>query len=941
MLSPLRLARNCLFRPSSFRALLAQSPPIRYPPRIGVTVRYCSTETTTLPRTQLFTNKMDVCPAPVKEKYERLPTFAVPQHYEIKIVPDMQTFAFTGSVSMTIRILEPTDFLKVHMVSIKLDSVKLTLEDGKVLKDLSHTYDPKFNIATINLGNMVRPQTVILSLDYTGEINDKMRGFYRSSYKDEHNQEKFLASTQFESTYARYAFPCFDEPIYKATFDISIVADPGMSAISNMPAVSTTPCDFKGVKKVWIKFDRTPQMSSYLVAFVVGELEYIQTCSKSGTIIRVFTVPGKRSQGIYSLDLAAKAIDWYNEWFGIDYPLPKCDLIAIPDFSMGAMENWGLVTYREVALLVDPAKSSTRQKSRVALVVAHELAHFWFGNLVTMKWWTDLWLKEGFASFMEYLFVGTNYPEFKIWEHFVNDELAQGFGLDALRNSHPIEVEIDDPCELEEIYDNITYAKSNAVNRMLFHYLGEETFQAGLRLYLKKFQYDNAVTLDLWNALGDASQQNVAKLMSGWTKQMGYPVITVTDKQQGKNRILSLSQKRFIADGGEDPENSLWQVPITVCVGSKPSEVKGKFLLVGRDQDIEVPDVAEGEWVKLNAGASGFYRVDHSQEMLKAMIPDISNGKMPLLDRFSIVNDLFALVQAGRVRASSFLSVLGAMHNEEGYIVWQSLAGGIDDISNVLHYAPDPSLTKRFNSFVVRTMENLGQRLGWDCHEGEDSQRAILRSVVHGRLMRAGHDGTIRKASTLFADHVQSKRPLHPDLRLCIFTAAVRNGGETAFNQLMQIFETAGFPEVERNCIIALSQTQDPNLLQRLFKYAIHDGKARAQDHMLFFYGASTSKTGQAFLWQYFKENMAYLVEKFGGVGSGLFQRCLKLSIERQCTEEFAQEVEKFFCHSLSPQDLKTLDRPIRQATEAVRLNQKLLQSNLQDIQQFLSKEGL
>ncbi|KAK5967675.1 Puromycin-sensitive aminopeptidase [Trichostrongylus colubriformis] len=940
MLSPLRFARNNLFRPSSFRALLAQTPPIHYP-RIGLTVRCCNTETATFPKPTSFKTKMDTCAAPPKEKYERLPMFAVPEHYDIKIVPDMQTFAFTGTVALTIRILEPTDVLKIHMVSIKLDSVNLTLEDDRVLSKLNHTYDPKFNIATIELGDMVLPQTVTLSLDYTGEINDKMRGFYRSTYKDENNKEKFLASTQFESTYARYAFPCFDEPIYKATFDISIVTDPGLTAISNMPVVSATPCDFRGAKKVWVKFDRTPQMSPYLVAFVVGELDYLQTSSKSGTIMRVYTVPGKRGQGTYSLDLAAKAIDWYNDWFGIDYPLPKCDLIAIPDFSMGAMENWGLVTYREVALLIDPAKSSTRQKARVALVVAHELAHFWFGNLVTMKWWTDLWLKEGFASFMEYLFVGYNCPEFKIWEHFVNDELAQGFDLDALRNSHPIEVEIDNPCELEEIYDNITYAKSNAINRMLFYYLGEPTFQAGLRLYLKKFQYDNAVTLDLWEALGEASQQDVAKLMSGWTKQMGYPVISVTDKQKGSKRILSLSQKRFIADGGEDPENSLWQVPVTVCVGSKPNEVKGKFLLVDREQEVEVPDVAEGEWVKLNAGATGFYRVDHSEEMLKAMIPDISNRKMQLLDRFSVVNDLFALVQAGRTRASSFLSVLAAMHNEEEYIVWQSLAGGIDDISNALHYAPNPESSKQFDSFVIKTMGHLGEKLGWDCHEGEDSQRGILRAVVHGRLMRAGHEPTINKASTLFADHVKSKRPLHPDLRLCIFTTAVRNGGETAFNQLLQIYESAGFPEVERNCITALSQSQNPKLLQRLFKYAIQDGKARAQDHMLLFYGASSSKIGQTFLWQFVKENISYLVEKFGGVGSSLFQRCLKLSIERQCTEEFAQEVEKFLCHSLSPQDLQTLDRPIKQATEAVRLNKKLLQSNMEDIEQFLRKQGL
>ncbi|KHJ81160.1 hypothetical protein OESDEN_19154, partial [Oesophagostomum dentatum] len=254
---------------------------------------------------------------------------------------------------------------------------------------------------------------------------------------------------------------------------------------------------------------------------------------------------------------------------------------------------------------------------------------------------------------------------------------------DGLRNSHPIEVEIDNPCELEEIYDNITYAKSNCINRMLFYYLGEPTFQAGLRLYLKKFQYDNAVTLDLWEAHHEASGEDVVKLMSGWTKQMGYPLVTVSDKQQGTSRILTLSQRRFLADGGEDTSNPLWQVPINVCVGSNPGEVKGKFLLVDREQEIEVPNVKEKEWVKLNAGSTGFYRVEYSPEMLQAMIPDLSSGKMLLLDRFSVVNDLFALVQAGKARASSFLSVLAALQNEEEYIVWQSLAAGIEDIANV------------------------------------------------------------------------------------------------------------------------------------------------------------------------------------------------------------------------------------------------------------------
>ncbi|VDM52114.1 unnamed protein product [Angiostrongylus costaricensis] len=751
------------------------------------------------------------------------------------------------------------------MMSIKIDAAKVTLSDA--LDDLNHVYDQKFNIATIDLGAAVTPQTIVLSLEYTGEINDKMRGFYRSSYKDDLNREKFLASTQFESTYARYAFPCFDEPIYKATFDVSLVVDPGMTAISNMPynVVYFENTSTLHYRKIWVKFERTPQMSTYLLAFVVGELDYIQTSSKYGTIIRVYTVPGKRCQGTFSLDLAAKAIDWYSDWFGIEYPLPKCDLVAIPDFSMGAMENWGLVTYREVALLIDPSKSSTRQKSRVALVVAHELAHFWFGNLVTMKWWTDLWLKEGFASFMEYLFVGYMCPEFKIWEHFVNDELAQGFNLDALRNSHPIEGK--NPCELEEIYDKITYAKSNAINRMLFHYLGEQTFQAGLRLYLKKFQYDNAVTLDLWDALHEASGQDVAKMMSGWTKQMGYPVITVKERQQGTNRILTLSQRRFIADGGEDLEDSLWQVPINVCVASNPAEIAGKFLMVDREQEIEVPNVTEREWIKLNAGAAGFYRVEYSSDMIKAMISDMSSGKMLLLDRFSIVNDLFALV-TGRTRMSDFLSVLAALHNEEEYIVWQSLAEGIDNISNVLDYNPH------------QVFLNL-----------PDSQRGILRAVVHGRLMRAGHGETIARAATLFADHVKSKRPLHPDLRLCVcrFTF-VRNGGEEAYDQLIHIFEVVGFPEVERNCITALAQSRDPKLLN-IFKQSLG-----------LFNKNTVSRVGQEFLWNYFKENMSILATKFGGVGSCLFQ-----------VKFFFTVFTNFFCQNLNSQELQILNRPIKQ----------------------------
>ncbi|CAG9540352.1 unnamed protein product, partial [Cercopithifilaria johnstoni] len=493
------------------------------------------------------------CVVPVK--FERLPELVKPTHYALTLSPDLKNFTFRGQETTDIEILKGTDHLKLHSSEIDIKKARLTLSDGSVLQDLDIEYDKKWTTVTLKLPKHISPQKAKIFLDFVGELNDKMRGFYRSKYKDGNGRECYLAATQFESTFARLAFPCWDEPIYKAKFDITLIVDEELTALSNMNVVSETKIDNKKV----VKFATTPLMSTYLVAFAVGRLEYIESKTNGNCLVRIYTAEGRKNQGEFSLEVAIKALDWYGKWFGIDYPLPKCDLIAIPDFSMGAMENWGLVTYREVTLLVDPAKSSTRQKSRIALVVAHELAHLWFGDLVTMKWWTDLWLKEGFASFMEYMFVGANYPEFKIWLHFLNDELAAGFDLDALRSSHPVEVEINNPNEMEEIYDSITYAKSNSIIRMLCNYLGEETFQKGLWIYLKRFQYSNAVTVDLWNALSEASSQNIESLMSTWTKQMGYPLLSVSQKIDGKKRILKMSQKRFLADGTVDEKNSLWQ----------------------------------------------------------------------------------------------------------------------------------------------------------------------------------------------------------------------------------------------------------------------------------------------------------------------------------------------------------------------------------------------
>lgn len=873
-------------------------------------------------------------------KFERLPTFAEPTHYDVRLSPCLNQFSFEGLSTVDVTIKEATDVVKVHAQSLMIQSVSLIANPGEAAKTLETTYDDKLNILSIKLPAVLQPQKVQFVFKFVGELNDKMRGFYRSQYKDKDGSEKFLASTQFESTYARYAFPCFDEPIYKATFDVTLEVENHLTALSNMNVVSETP-SADGKRKV-VKFATTPKMSSYLVAFAVGELEYIRSQTKSGVEMRVYTVPGKKEQGQYSLDLSVKCIDWYNEWFDIAYPLPKCDLIAIPDFSMGAMENWGLVTYREIALLVDPGVTSTRQKSRVALVVAHELAHLWFGNLVTMKWWTDLWLKEGFASFMEYMFVGANCPEFKIWLHFLSDELASGMALDGLRNSHPIEVEIDNPNELDEIYDSITYAKSNSVNRMLCYYLSEPVFQKGLRLYLKKFQYSNAVTQDLWTALSEASGQNVNELMSGWTQQMGFPVLNVSQRQDGNNRILTISQRRFISDGGEDPKNSLWQVPITVSVGSAPNDVKTRFLLKDKQQEFVVEGVAPGEWVKLNSGTTGFYRVEYSDDMLSAMLPDIASRKMPVLDRFGLINDLSALLNTGRVSIAQFVQVAASSANEEEFVVW----GAIDEGMSKLLFCAREMSDDTHNSakqLIIKMFEKTGADLGFVEQPGEDSQKMMLRALVQARLARAGHQPTIEKFNQLFTDFLEKGTPIHPDIRLSTFGVVARYGGKEGFDKLMNLRETTTFQEIERQAMIAMSQTPEQPLLAQLFEYGFEKNKVRPQDQLYLFVGTGGTHMGQQFAWKYFCEHIKEFMEKYGGANSSLFQRCLKFAGESFGTEQRAVEFQDYFCNckDLTDADRQTLARPIGQTVEAIRLHARLLESNRTVIENLLKQNNV
>lgn len=515
---------------------------------------------------------------------------------------------------------------------------------------------------------------------------------------------------------------------------------------------------------------------------------------------------------------------------------------------------------------------------------------------------------------MEYMFVGANCPEFKIWLHFLNDELASGMGLDSLRNSHPIEVEIDNPNELDEIYDSITYAKSNSVNRMLCYYLSEPVFQKGLRIYLKRFQYSNAVTQDLWTALSEASGQNVNELMSGWTQQMGFPVLKVSQRQDGNNRIISVEQRRFISDGGEDPKNSLWQVPITVAVGSAPDKIKARFLLKDKQQEFVIEGVAPGEWVKLNSGTTGFYRVEYSDEMLHAMLPDISTGKMPVLDRFGLINDLSALVNTGRVSIAQFIEVAASSANEKEFVVMSTIDGGVGKLLTCAKNMSEET-HKSAKQLIVKLFEKTGAELGFAAQDGEDSQKMMLRSTVQGRLARAGHQPTIDKFFQIFNDFLEKGTPIHPDIRQTVFSIVARNGGKDGFDKLMNLRETTTFQEIERQAMVGMAQTPDQALLAQLFEYGFEKNKVRPQDQIYLFVGASSSPMAEEYVWKYFREHIKEFLTKYGGANSSLFQSAMKWSGNSFGTEQKAVEFQDFFCNckELTDSDRQTLARPIGQ----------------------------
>jgi len=599
----------------------------------------------------------------------RLPATALPRTYRLTLEPDLEALTFKGEVSIDLDVKTATTQIVMHSVGLQIAEARSGAERIEFRTDEAKERLTLVSPKPFGVG------PAMISLRFSGKISEEMRGFYRSRYTLPDGTQRFMGTTQFEATSARRAFPCFDELALKAVFDLTMVAPKDRLAISNMPIVAS---DKLPDGRTRVRFAPSPIMSTYLLAFAVGEFDWIEGKTDDGMPVRVYATPGRAELGRFAMDTAIRGLKFFGDYYGIPYrkALPKLDLLAIPDFEYGAMENWGAVTFRETAIFVDPKRSSIPQRRRVAEVVLHELAHQWFGNLVTPEWWSFLWLNESFATFMAYKASNALFPEWNIFEEYLAAITSAGKSLDSLRSSHPVEVVVRDPNEVDQIFDAISYNKGGSVLRMLENAVGEDAFRLGIQRFLEQNAFACATTDDLWKALGQGTGVDVSGMMNGWTRRTGLPVVFV--ERDGAR--LKLRQERFLLD--RDPEKpaedpTLWDIPLPT------RDAQGRTAtprISSREAQVEAPP---SDWIKVNAGQPGFYLAHYDDAGWKALSKAVESLSLPTMDRYGLQEDAYSLMRAAYLSVPVYLRFVGSFTKETNHYAWGGVLDGIAALADI------------------------------------------------------------------------------------------------------------------------------------------------------------------------------------------------------------------------------------------------------------------
>ncbi|MGA3020526.1 MAG: M1 family metallopeptidase [Candidatus Micrarchaeales archaeon] len=833
----------------------------------------------------------------------------LPLRYHLEFEPNPKIFRFRGEEEIEIKINKKTR-------EISLNSAELAIKEAQIIDRLgeqkaSISIRPKEERIVLRVNRPLIGNAKI-RISFSGINNNKMYGFYRSSYLDG-KKKRFILTTQFEPVDARKCFPCFDEPELKAFFKVSLIVPKELECISN---TRIKRAEYIGNKKK-VSFEETPRMSTYLLYLGVGDFERVR--GNLGRMqLSTITTKGKKKLAKLPLDYAKKFMKFYNSYFKIDYPLPKLDLIAIPDFSAGAMENWGAITFRETRFLGDN-NSSLISKQGIAEIIAHEMAHQWFGDLVTMKWWDDLWLNESFATFMGYKTINELFPEWEMEKQLLSDaqkSINSALTADQLRATHPVSTKVNDPKEISSIFDSISYEKGSAILRMIEDYVGEDVFRSGLHSYLKRYSYSNAVKDDLWNAIDEVadergSKKSVGKIASYWVNTAGYPIIKAKISSGG----IALSQNRFVVSSDEKKASN-WPIPVRYITGSGTKET---LLLSSPSKELHLETDKIG-FIKFNHGQKGVYRVWYDGGLLLALGKAMKEKKIDSIDAWGVENDLFAFARSGKIKLKEYLSFVSKFCLECAYPVNSSLLLHLNSLYLMLYGTEPGNEVKRV---LAAHCSKLLKKLGFAARNKESSIDAVLRGSVIASLGLIKDKRAIDKAKEIFDRYMKDRTAIDPNLKSAVYGTIARNGNGEAFEKFKKLYIGEHIPEDKIRFLAVLGHFPDEKLIKRALAFALSD-QVRYQDTYIIPSVASSNPFTKNLVLEWTKRNWKAFKKRYPPGTMMLRSFISNMSVQK------SPAARKMVADFLSQKDVESEDTTpeIKRTLEKIDTNIRFMEAN-------------
>jgi aminopeptidase N len=805
------------------------------------------------------------------QKVSRLIQSFTPDHYNLSLTLNRKERTFNGTVTIE-GTSQQDKSLRVHAKDLTIETV---LVDGREATFAMHENDE----LEISQNSMLADSHIVV-IGFSGKITDQMHGLY-PCYFEHDDVKKELLATQFESHHAREVFPCVDEPEAKATFDVALTTEKNITVLGNMP-VKLQREENNALVTI---FDTTPRMSSYLLAWVTGELHSKTAKTSQGVEVNAWATPAQDPASLdFALDIAVRATEFYNQYFGIDYPLPKCDHVALPDFSSGAMENWGLITYREATLLADMKTTSISSRHYIATVITHELAHQWFGNLVTMKWWNNLWLNESFANLMEYIAVDALHPEWNIWLDYSSHETIMALRRDAMPGVQAVQVEVNHPDEISTLFDGaIVYAKGGRLLRMLQHYVGHTAFQAGLKSYFKKYAYKNTEGNDLWYELSEASGKDIAQFMNTWISQSGYPVVHVEKDM--------LRQEQFFV-GEPDQSNKIWSIPLEPSVSITPLVMESATTNT---------TLMHGE--RLNVGDAAHFITHYSSDHLASLVEQVKSGTFEPLDRLQLLHEQTMLARGGVISTAELIPLLQSYRQETAESVWDIMALSLGELKKFVE--SNQKAEDKLRALSATISSNQYEHLGWSAKQDEPETDTKLRATILGMTLYGQSEDVLQTANGIFDSN--SLQDIDPELRGLIIGTKVRYyETDELIDMLINTYKKSSSSELQSDISSGLTSSKNPETIKRLLDNMKDSSVVRSQDVFRWFVYLIRGRDSRSLAWSWVQHNWKWVEETFGGDKS--FDDFPRYAASGLSTREQLEEYKTFFTPMM---DIPALKRVI------------------------------